>query len=121
MHLSREIENWIEELRGSEDYVIVEGKKDKEALEMFGITNILILNKKPMYQLIEELAVQGSGRRVIILTDLDKKGKELYGKLNSNLKRHGIGINDKPRNFLFKRTKLRQIEGLNSYLQHIMQ
>lgn len=120
MHLSKEIENWIQELKDSEDYIIVEGKKDKEALESFGVANILILNKKPIYALIEDIALQ-EGRSVVILTDLDRKGKELYGKLNSNLKKHGVRINDKPRNFLFKRTKLRQIEGLTSYLQTILQ
>ncbi len=122
MHLSREIENWLHNLKNSEEYIIVEGQKDKQALENFGITNILILNKKPMYQLVEDISFQNiNGKGVIILTDLDKKGKELYGKLNSSLRRHGVKVNDKPRNFLFKRTKLRQIEGLTRYVQTILQ
>ena len=118
MHLSKEIEHWLQGLRYSEDYIIVEGKKDKAALESFGIGNIIELNKQPMYQLAEDLSLED--KSVVILTDLDKKGRELYGKLNTNLKRLGVRINDKPRNFLFKRTKLRQIEGLPSYLEHLI-
>ena len=119
MHLARELEQWLQGLRASDEFIIVEGKKDKEALEKQGITNIQILNKKPLYQLVEDLSSER--KNVVILTDLDRKGRELYGKLNNGLKKHGVKVNDKPRNFLFKRTKLRQIEGLTSYMQTILQ
>lgn len=119
MHLVREIEQWLAGLRTSDDFIIVEGKKDKEALERHGVTNVLILNKKPLYQLVEDISTDN--KHVVILTDLDRKGRELYGKLNFGLKKHGVKVNDKPRNFLFKRTKLRQIEGLTTYIQTILQ
>jgi len=51
-----------------------------------------------------------------LLTDLDKKGKELYGKLNSGLQRFGVRIDNNFREFLFKKTKIRQIEGLRNTL-----
>ncbi len=119
MRLSLEIEQWLNGLRSSDEFIIVEGKKDKEALEQHGVTNIVILNKKPLYLLVEDLS--SDNKQVVILTDLDRKGKEFYGKLNSNLRKHGVKVNDKPRNFLFRRTKLRQVEGLTSYLQTIQQ
>ena len=108
-----EFQELIEKIKNSNTLVIVEGKKDKIALEKFGIKNIVTLSKKPLYQIVEETA--NSNDECIILTDLDKKGKELYGKLNSDLQKHGVKVNNEFRNFLFKHTKLRQIEGIDSY------
>ncbi|MBS3132280.1 toprim domain-containing protein [Candidatus Woesearchaeota archaeon] len=104
----------LEDIKKSKKLVIVEGKKDKKALEKFGIFNIITLSKQPLYHVIEEVA--SNSRECIILTDLDSKGKELYGKLNSGLQQFGIKVDNTFREFLFKETKLRQIEGLISYL-----
>ena len=110
-----ELSNLIEKVKNSNTLIIVEGRKDKAALQKLGLTNIIELNKKPLFQLVEE--VSSSNKECIILTDLDKKGKEIYGKLNSNLQKHGVRINNKFREFLFKHTKLRQIEGIDTYLE----
>lgn len=111
-----ELNDFIENLRGSKILIIVEGKKDKAALEEFGISNIIELNKKPLFQIVEEIA--NSIKECVILTDLDKEGKQLYSKLNANLQRHGVKINNKFREFLFKSTKLRQIEGIGTYMEN---
>ena len=110
-----ELNNLIEKIKNSNTLIIVEGKKDKIALQKLGLTNIMELNKKPLFQIVEE--VSASNEECIILTDLDKKGKEIYGKLNSNLQKHGVKVNNKFREFLFKHTKLRQIEGIDTYLE----
>ncbi|MEK6892365.1 MAG: toprim domain-containing protein [Nanoarchaeota archaeon] len=107
----------IEKIKHSNIIVIVEGKKDRAALNKFGITNIIELTKKSLFQIVEEVA--NSNEECIILTDLDKKGKEIYGKLNSDLQKHGVKVNNKFRNFLLKNTKLRQIEGMDTYIQFI--
>ena len=109
-----ELNFFIDEIKNSNVLVIVEGKKDKIALEKLGINNITELSKKPLFQVVEEIS--GFNDECIILTDLDKKGKEIYGKLNSNLQKHGVKVNNKFREFLFRHTKLRQIEGINTYL-----
>lgn len=109
----KEFNNIIENIKISNILIIVEGKKDKVALEKFGIVNVIELNKKPLFHIVEE--VSSSNNECIILTDLDKEGKEIYGKLSSDLQRHGIKIDNKLRNFLFKHTNLRQIEGIDSY------
>src|SRR3989338_1044147 len=106
--------DFIDKIRASNIMVIVEGKKDKIALEKLGINNIVELSKKPIFQIVEEIA--DSNDECIILTDLDKEGKQLYSKLNSNLQKHGVKVNNRFREFLFKNTKLRQIEGIVSYL-----
>lgn len=103
----------IEKIKNSDIPIIVEGKKDRAALEKFGIGNIVELNKKPLFQIVEDIS--SSNNECVILTDLDKEGKLLYSKLNSQLQKNGVKVNDKFREFLFKHTKLRQIEGLDSY------
>ena len=91
--------------------VIVEGKKDAAALKAVGFRRIITLNK-PLYQIAESV----TEKRILILTDLDKKGKELYSKLKKDLDGHSIAVDDTLRNLLFK-TELRQIEGLTHYLK----
>lgn len=113
-----ELLNWIDKIKDSDKIIIVEGKEDKSALNKLDITNVVQLNKKPLYQIVEDLVEKG--KEVIILTDLDKKGKQLYGKLNHDLRQFGVKVDNKFREFLFKHTKLRQIEGLDSYLKRIM-
>jgi len=91
--------------------VIVEGKKDREALQKLGFDNIVLLNK-PLYEVAESV----SEKDVVLLTDLDKKGREIYSKLKKGLDKRGVTVDDTLRNLLFK-TELRQIEGLTSYLK----
>ncbi len=110
-----ELYTFINKIKDSNILIIVEGKKDKAALQKVGIKNIVELNKKPLFQIVEEIA--NSNDECIILTDLDKEGKQIYAKLNSNLQKNGVKINNKFREFLFKHTKLRQIEGMDSYLE----
>lgn len=92
--------------------IIVEGKKDKLALENLGCSKIITLNgeKAGLYNLIEKLPV--NCKEAVILTDLDKKGKQLYHRIKKILTMNKIKIDDRFRIYLFKETKVRQIEGL---------
>src|SRR3990167_9176964 len=107
---TEEFQNFIDKIITSNILVIVEGKKDRIALHKLGINNIAELSKKPIFQIVEEIS--NSNEECIILTDLDKEGKQLYSKLNSDLQKHGVKVNNRFREFLFKNTKLRQIEGI---------
>ena len=62
--------------------------------------------------------ISSKNKECIILTDLDKTGKQLYGKLSHGLQQFGVKIDNNFRNFLFKNTKLRQIEGLATYIEN---
>ena len=106
------LDNFIEKLKQAK-LIIVEGKKDKVALEKLGIKNILVLNG-PLYKNIEEISKH---KEVVILTDLDKEGRKLFPRLNSRLQERGIKVDNNFREFLFKETKLRQIEGIDSYIK----
>ncbi len=111
------IHTYLEKIKTSNILVIVEGKKDRAALEHFGIKNIAELSRKPIFSIIE--SISSKNKKCIILTDLDKKGKELYGKLNHGLQNIGVNVDNGFRNFLYKNTELRQIEGLVSYMENI--
>lgn len=112
-----ELNNLIAKIKNSNTLIIVEGKKDKIALQKLGLGNIMELEKKPLFRIVEE--VSNSNKECIILTDLDKKGKQIYGRLSHDLQARGIKINNEMRNFLFKKTKLRQVEGIDTYLEHL--
>ncbi len=101
--------------------VIVEGLKDKEALKELGFEKIYTI-KKPIYAVIDDILklLQKTKRKeCLILTDLDREGKKIYSKLNSQLSQNGVKVNSTLRNFLFRHTTLRQIEGLNTYIQNL--
>jgi len=116
--LINNINSWIENLRGSNKIIIVEGKKDKHALELLGIKNIITLNK-PLFEIVENIS--SNYKECVLLTDLDKKGKILYSKLKKDLQRNGVKTNDNFRNFLYKRTNLTNIEGLLTYYNNTNQ
>lgn len=114
--LYQELQEEISKLQNSKKPIIVEGKKDKACLESLGFEHVVEISKRPLYKVVEETAE--SCKEVVILTDLDKKGKQIFSYLNSGLQKHGVRVNNSFRNFLFKHTKLRQIEGLRNYLEH---
>lgn len=97
--------------------VIVEGKRDRAALEKLGLagSRIFVLNKTPLFAVAEEVA--SVSKEAAILTDLDAEGRKLYGKLSTLLQRLGIKIDNALRDFLFKHTQLRQIEGITNIIR----
>ena len=98
--LLEEIENEIEKYK---DFLfIVEGKKDKQALENLGLTEIFVLNEtgKSLGEKIEQ--IESQKRKICILTDFDKKGKKLYLKLKSELAIRNVRLDNSFRSFLLK-------------------
>lgn len=111
----KDFDEWIKKLKkdSKKTIVLVEGIKDKKALTNLGISNILTL-KKPLYAVIEQII--STNKPCIILLDLDKAGKKIYGKMVPDLKHFGVRVINDYRNFLFT-TKLRQVEGITKYLR----
>lgn len=116
MLLTEELQKLLCSLKDKNILVIVEGIKDKKALLSFGISNIIILNK-PLFEIVELVAEKT--KECVILTDLDYEGKKLYSLLAEDLQHHGVKIDNSLRNFLFKETQLRQIEGLCTYFANL--
>jgi 5S rRNA maturation endonuclease (ribonuclease M5) len=90
--------------------VIVEGKNDKKALKNLGFLNIITL-ATPLYQIVETI----SDDEIIILTDFDSKGIELYKKIKSDCSQRGIAIDNSIRSYL-RKSDLVHIEGLDSFI-----
>jgi 5S rRNA maturation endonuclease (ribonuclease M5) len=102
----------LETLKNSKKVILVEGKKDQLVLEKFGIKSITL--KKPLFSVVETIE-----KECIILTDLDKEGRRLYSILRKNLEKRKVKIDNRFRVFLIKRTKLKQIEGLDTYIKNL--
>ncbi len=109
-----EIKEEISKIIENKYLVIVEGKKDKESLNNLGIENIVCIKNRPLFAVIESL----NEEEIVILTDLDSEGRKLFSKLRYFLQRRGIKLHNNLRNVLF-RSRLRNIEGLDSYLKLI--
>jgi len=107
-----EVEEFLNKLSETDKLVIVEGVKDKKALQVLGVKNICCLNDKPLYNIVEKVAA--ANKKVVILTDLDREGRKLYSKLRTHLQFLGVEVDNYFREFLFKNTRIRQIEGLSS-------
>ena len=95
--------------------VIVEGINDRKALNALGIRRVITM-ARPMYKVVESCKKEAA-----VLTDLDMEGKKLYSRLRSELSVRGVKINDRFRRLLSMHTRLRQIEGLESYINHLKQ
>ncbi len=106
---------WVGKLKICEKVIIVEGIKDKRALEKLRIENVMSL-KKSLYKVAEDMAKLE--KECIILTDFDKKGKELYKKLKEGLDKEGVKVDKFFREWLRKHTKLSHIEGLFAYVNN---
>ncbi len=107
------------ELLKSQKYlIIVEGKKDKRVLEELGFASIFSLNEdgKSLYEKIEEIESLASGKKICILTDFDKKGKQLYLILKKELATKKVKMDNTLRSVLLK-NHVSHIEGLSHFLQ----
>jgi len=111
----RDLDQWVAKLVEEQPVIIVEGQKDKASLQKLGLEKIITLKGKPLYKVVERVAKETEA--CLILTDLDREGKEIYGRLRQDLQKHGVRVDDRFRHFLFKETDLRQIEGLAKYIE----
>jgi 5S rRNA maturation endonuclease (ribonuclease M5) len=68
--------------------VIVEGKRDSQALRRLGLVGEIITlhSGKGLYDFCEDIAERFS--RVVILLDWDGKGEDLFRQVSANLKGH---------------------------------
>lgn len=87
------LENVLKELEGK--LVIVEGKKDKKALKSLGVKDIIAINGRPLYEVADSLLK--TEKEIVILTDFDKKGRQIEMNLKDLLKTHGKKTNSKLR------------------------
>ncbi len=93
---------------GKEGWVVlVEGKRDKMALERFDIGPVYTMKGRKFHDIAEELSEKYEG--VIILTDLDRTGEDIYRKLSRILESYGLKIDGSFREDL-KRSGVKFVE-----------
>jgi 5S rRNA maturation endonuclease (ribonuclease M5) len=104
------------------DYVIiVEGKKDKSALKALGFEKVYELHQTgvSLRERLEQISQQIDRKdKVCILTDLDKKGKDLYMKSKTILQELGAKLDSSLRGLLIK-GRVSHVEGLPKFLEKI--
>jgi len=120
-----QLELYLEQLiQKSQDgaVTVVEGPKDAEALRSIGVTGAITCIKAGRATLpdsIEKLASISS--ELILLTDFDRGGRELLGKVARNLEQTGRHPN---LHFWLKlngliSNQIKDIEGMASYLRNV--
>jgi 5S rRNA maturation endonuclease (ribonuclease M5) len=105
--------------------VVVEGKKDEEALRLLGVQGRILTVKTGGKSFLEAiLEIEDLGfREVILLLDFDRRGKEGTLRLQQGLERAKIKVNTKFWRDLEALTgrDIRCIESLPSYLSTLQE
>ncbi|MFB6075539.1 MAG: toprim domain-containing protein [Candidatus Aenigmatarchaeota archaeon] len=91
----------LEVLRSIGYPVIVEGKRDKEKLSEMEIKNVIPLNGKSLYNFTFNISQKYD--EVLILTDFDKEGRKLSGRITSLFQSMGVRTHGKLRKEIMKR------------------
>ena len=100
--------------------ILVEGKRDREALDLLGIKGeIIMTSQKPLFNLCEELA-RSSGD-VIILTDWDERGEEVARQVRTFLEADGVRPDTTIRATIIPlvRKEIKDVENLHKYMERL--
>lgn len=101
--------------------ILIEGKKDEEALRNLGINgNFIKVSGSPLklFEIAEIAALSSS--KIIILTDFDKKGNQLARKLSEDIQRLGSNPDLQLRRKIMAITR-RYIKDIESLPRHLHQ
>ena len=72
--------------------ILVEGKRDKWALEKFGVQNVVELKGRNYHDVAEALADKYKYKGVVLLMDFDPEGETIFQKLSKILPGYGLKI-----------------------------
>ncbi len=117
------IEEIILELQALADtgaIIVVEGRRDVASLRSLGINGeIRLASQQPLLEFTEKLSK--SGKKIIVLTDWDKRGGMMARKIIDNLQFYGIVPNTdiRSRIGILVRKSIKDIESLNSYVSRM--
>ena len=105
----------LEEIKERAEYnlIIVEGKKDKAALQSLGIKGeffLLSSQKNSLYESAEKIA--SKYKKVLLFLDLDKEGRKLAKTIKSYLNQLGVKVDTSLAKNLLRLEKTQFVEGL---------
>lgn len=96
--------------------IIVEGKRDEEALRNLGIkAEVLLASSAPFHEFCD--AVAKDYPEVILFTDLDAAGSQLAKRLKDSLTKRGVGVNGRLRKRLLGLLDTHCVEDLDVRLR----
>ena len=85
------LESIVQEMDETVDAIVVEGLRDKVALEELGITKEIVLcSSRPDAAFVDDLSARY--RTVAILTDYDRAGKHFNKRLTTRLEHTGVKV-----------------------------
>lgn len=92
--------------------IIVEGDHDVESLKKIGFTNPLfkINTGVPLENL--SFSISEKFRNVILLTDFDRKGRQIHDKMKIFLEADGCIVNDILWRYIFHNYNIKSVEDL---------
>ncbi|MCX9012304.1 MAG: hypothetical protein OIN66_14430 [Candidatus Methanoperedens sp.] len=117
------LEEVILDLRGLADagaIIVVEGRRDVESLRSLGINGEMRLaSQQPLLEFTEQLS--RSGKKIVVLTDWDKKGGIMARKIIDQLLFYGIMPNTdiRSRIGILVRKRIKDIESLYNYIDRM--
>ncbi|MCS7105852.1 MAG: toprim domain-containing protein, partial [Candidatus Aenigmarchaeota archaeon] len=94
--------------------IIVEGKRDEEAIRKLGFQKIFKISGKPLEKVLDEVKDYKS---VVILSDFDEEGKKIFAKLRRLFSSHRIKVHTFLRNKIKSIFKIKKIEEINSLIK----
>lgn len=107
--------NIMNELK--ESIVLVEGKHDREALAGIGIVNTITISGK----LRQACQSVDNTKKVIVLTDLDRRGDEQAKDAVEELQRYGINANIEYRKILGGILNLKYFEDIDKKYKEFLE
>lgn len=119
MKFNPKLRNQIEKYK---DYIIiVEGKKDTNALKNLGFQRIypIHITGVTLRERVEQIMLNVEKKdKVCILTDLDKKGKKLYLTIKPIFQELRAHLDSSLREIIIK-AKISHIEGIDKFIEKI--
>ena len=114
------LEQLAEESRNGKP-IIVEGRKDEQALKSLGVIGKIVFVKKGLKTIIDVVSEieDKSPKEVILMLDFDREGRELTEKLKNHMEKEGIKANI---HYWIKLSSLtgrevKDVEGLATYMK----
>lgn len=103
--------------------ILVEGKKDVEALRELGVEGPILSVKTGGKSFLDVVSgvEQTKAPRVILLLDFDRRGKQGTNRLRHNLERAGVKVDLEFWLALLRTAgkEVQCVEGLNTYLENL--
>ncbi|MBI4017971.1 MAG: hypothetical protein HY366_03430 [Candidatus Aenigmarchaeota archaeon] len=100
--------------------VIVEGRRDAEALNALGFARVLVINRgKSLYDFSLDAKTISGARTVLVLTDFDPEGERIDKELEEYLRSVGCRTDKSARarlRILFHKNKLTTVQGLRNII-----